>query len=55
MTRLEVRLDRLEQANPHVGMDHVTEIHRVIVKADRTPAMKADGTPWVIVRKIAAA
>jgi hypothetical protein len=53
MSQLKNRLARIEAAGPQPGHEPITEIHRVIVNADRTPAMKPDGTPWIIVRKVA--
>ena len=53
MARLEMRLDRLEKTSPLRDADPVTEIRRVIVRADGSPALRSDGTPWVIVTSIA--
>ena len=52
MSQLKNRLLKIEAAEPPSDHQRVTEIHRVIVNADRTPAMKPDGTPWIIVRTI---
>jgi hypothetical protein len=52
MSQLKNRLLKIEAAGPQPGHERITEIHRVIVNADRRPALKADGTPWVIVRKV---
>ena len=52
MSQLKNRLLKIEAAEPPSSHQRITEIHRVIVNADRTPAMKPDGTPWVIVRKV---
>ena len=53
MSQLKNRLMRIEAAEPPSDHQRITEIHRVIVNADGKPAMKAHGTPWVIVRKVA--
>ena len=52
MSQLKNRLLKIESAEPPSGHQRITEIHRVIVNSNGTPAMKADGTPWVIVRKV---
>jgi hypothetical protein len=52
MSQLKNRLLKIEAGGPRPGHERITAIHRVIVNADRTPALKADGTPWIIVRTL---
>ncbi|MFT3986299.1 hypothetical protein [Aestuariivirga sp.] len=49
---LATRLEQLEKAAPQTGHEAITEIRRVIVKPDRTPALDGNGNALVLVRDL---
>lgn len=48
----KMRVARLEARMPLPHEERVTEVHRVIVNSDGTPALLPDGTPWVITSRV---
>ena len=54
MNRLKTRIEKIETVElGKPDQKRITEIHRVIVGPDGKPALNADGSPKVIIRKIA--
>ncbi len=50
---LRRRVNRLEAIAPIPEHERITEVHHYITNPARTPALNPDGSPMVLIRRIA--